>query len=342
MKNKRIFSEEEVNYIINNWGKISAHSMKNKLNCTWYAVCKVASSHGLNAPKSNKWTTEDEETLKILAENYHYKNIAVIMNKSSNAIYLKARKLGITLIQDRRSWKPDEEKLFAELWGTTSIEKIAESMKRTVFSLKVKAVRMGLGPMIKNNYEVLTVSDISELLNISRDRITTTWVNLGLKLQKKKLTDNTSYYVISLDNLVLFLKNNQNEWDSRNVERYMLGSEPTWLKEKRKRDLKENPLWYRKWSEEEINKAEYLLKIGKNYSEIAIILNRSEGAVAEVLRKLGHSYELKQFWKGKEIKYLRENYEEKTYSEIAEYLNRSEGAVTAKASELNYQKKLTK
>lgn len=57
---------------------------------------------------------------------------------------------------------------------------------------------------------------------------------------------------------------------------------------------------------------------------------------------MGYSYRLPQFWKGKEIKYLRENYENMTYSEIAEALGRTTKAIGAKAEELGYQKKLVK
>lgn len=339
---KREFTPEEVEYIVNNWGKESAHSMKKKFNCSWNAVCRVAEENGLELPKSNNWTKEEVQTLKDLSGKYHYEIIAEKMKKSPNAVDLKAKKLGITLIKDRREWTKEEEQTLSELWGTMKIESIAESMKRTVFSLKVKAVRMGLGSMVKNNAELITISDMVELLNVSRDRITTTWVNLGLKLKKKRLTDNASYYYVIWEDLIKFLKDNQNEWDSRNIEMYMLGSESGWLAEKRKRDALENPLWYRKWSDEEIAKAEYLLLLGKNYSEITEILNRTEGAVAETLRDNGHSYELAKFWKGKEIKFLRENYENMTYSEIANALDRSTKAVAHKAEELGYQRTLSK
>lgn len=50
---------------------------------------------------------------------------------------------------------------------------------------------------------------------------------------------------------MVFLENNQNEWDSRCIDKNMLGIEIEWLKEKRLRDISENPLWYRKWTEEE-------------------------------------------------------------------------------------------
>ena len=44
---KREFTDEEIQYIINNWGKESPHSMKKRFKCSWYAVCKVAEKHGL-------------------------------------------------------------------------------------------------------------------------------------------------------------------------------------------------------------------------------------------------------------------------------------------------------
>lgn len=343
MMNKgRIFTDEEINYIIENWGKESPHSMKKKFNCTWYAVTKIAEKNGLKLPTSNEWTEEEIQTLKELSDKYHYTEIAEIMGKTENSIYLKARKLKIILIQDRRKWTKEEEILFQELWGNQSIESIAKKMKRTVFSLKVKAVRMDLGPMIRNNYDVITISDMVDLLGVSRDRITNTWVNLGLKLRNKKLTKKCSYYVIEWEKLLEFLENNQNEWDSRCVDEYMLGTETEWLKQKRNRDRLENPLWYRKWSELEIMKAESLFKIGKDYDDIAKIINRSEISVANLLRNMGYSYMMPQYWKGKEIKYLRENYDNMTYSEIADYLGRTEKAIGAKAEELGFQKKLNK
>ena len=339
---KREFTEEEIQYIINNWGKESAHSMKKKFNCSWYAVCKVGEKHGLEIPKSNEWTNEEIETLKLLSDKYHYSEIAKIMNKTENAIYIKARRLGITLIQDRRKWTKEEETMLSDLWGTKSIEVIAKTMKRTVFSLKVKAVRMGLGPMVRNNYDLITVSDMCDLLNVTRDRITNTWINLGLNLKKKRLTNNMSYYVITWNDLMDFLEKNQNEWDSRCVEKNMLGTEPDWLKEKRKRDIEENPLWYRKSTEDEKKQVENLFKSGKDYLGIAEIINRSEWSVANLLRKMGYSYMLPQFWKGKELKYLKENYKDMTYSEIAEELGRTTKAIGAKAEELGYQKRLIK
>ena len=336
------FTDEEINYIIENWGKESPHSMKKKFGCTWYAISKVAENNGLVLPTSNEWTEEEIETLVLLAEKYHYKKISKIMNKTDNAVYLKARRLGISLIQDRRAWTNEEENYLKEQWGTKSVESIAKNLKRTIFSLKVKAVKMHLGPMIRNNTEMLSVSDIVEILGVSRDRITTTWVKHGLKLKKKRLTKHVSYYFITWEDLLEFLKENQSEWDSRLVDDYMLGEEEAWLIEKRKRDSLENPLWYRRWTEEEIIRAEFLFKIGKSYNEIADDLKRSEQMVAELLRNRGYSYRLAQFWKGSELKYLIDNYQNMTYEQIADKLGRTEKAVSAKLAEIGLRKRLVR
>ena len=59
-----------------------------------------------------------------------------------------------------------------------------------------------------------------------------------------------------------------------------------------------------------------------------------------MLRSRGFAYKAPQFWKGKDLKFLQENYLNMTYEEIADILGRTEKAVSAKASELGYQKRL--
>lgn len=335
------FTPEQIQYIVANWGKESPYSMKNKFGCTWYAVCKVAEEKGLKVPTSNAWTDEEVAKLITLSNKYHYLEIAKKLHKTEAAVYIKAKRLGITLIQDRRKWTPDEEQVLSEQWGYKSIETIAKQLKRSVFSLKVKAVRMQLGPMINNN-DLMTVSDISDILNVSRERIINRWSKIGLNLKNKKMTQNMSIYVVTWDDLLLFLKENPNEWDSRKVEKNMLGCEEDWLIAKRKSDKIVNPLWYRRWTEEEIKTAVSLLATGKSYEEIGKKLDRSASAIANLLRNMGYSYQAKQFWHGKELQYLRENYQDMKYKDIAQKLGRSQKAVGTKLEELGYQKKLKK
>ena len=36
------FTFEQEKYIVDNWGKVSAHSMKKMFGCSWYAVVSIA------------------------------------------------------------------------------------------------------------------------------------------------------------------------------------------------------------------------------------------------------------------------------------------------------------
>lgn len=80
--------------------------------------------------------------------------------------------------------------------------------------------------------------------------------------------------------------------------------------------------------------------MNKSYAEIASLINRSEWAVANLLRSRGFAYKAPQFWKGRDLKFLQDNYLYMTYEEIGEVLGRTEKAVSAKISELGYQKRL--
>lgn len=44
------FSEEQKEYIKDNWGKESAHSMKKKFGCSWATVVNAAVALGLDPP----------------------------------------------------------------------------------------------------------------------------------------------------------------------------------------------------------------------------------------------------------------------------------------------------
>ena len=339
MRGKKFeFTPEQEKFIVDNWGKVSAHHMKNMFGCSWYAVVSIAKKYDLELPESHKWTEEENEFLKKLAIDTHYEDIAKIMHKSPNAIYLRAKRLGITLIQDRRAWTSEEENYLIEHWGTDSIEKIAKNMQRSVYSIKVKATRLGLGYMCKANTEQLTVADISYYLGVSHDRITETWKKLGLKLKKKKVTNKYSYYCISIENLMEFLKDHQDLWNAFYLELNIFGIEPDWLREKRRKDALNPPIEYHTWTNAEIKLAIDLLKIGYDYEKIAERLHRTPIAVAYKLRNLGYSYRLPKYWKGQEIKYLQENYEDMSNEEIGKYLNRTPKAIEAKAQELGVSK----
>ena len=48
----------------------------------------------------------------------------------------------------KKRWTPEEETYLMEKWGTLSIPTIAKKLNRTVNSIKVRASRLRLGPVL--------------------------------------------------------------------------------------------------------------------------------------------------------------------------------------------------
>lgn len=51
-----------------------------------------------------------------------------------------------------RTWKPEELEYLQERWGEVSIPTIAEKLNRTTNAIKIKACRLGLGPVLATLY----------------------------------------------------------------------------------------------------------------------------------------------------------------------------------------------
>jgi len=341
MKRKKYnWTAKDDQFLIENWDVMSIYQMKKTLGCSWELVASKAEKLGFEVPTNNDWSEEEKELLVMLADEYHYREIANMMNRSEQAIYLKARKMGVVLIQDRRKWTLEEEQQLRDNWGKYSIESLAKKMKRTVFSIKVKAMRMQLGPLLDGDLASLSVSDLVDIFNVSREIILETWQNHGLKIKAKRLTQKYHCYVVKINDLWQFLEENQGLWCSLQLEKNILGEEPEWLAKKREQDV-ENPIMnYRVWTVEEIRLARNLLEIGFNYEQIAERLNRSPDAVGFKIREIGLSYTINCYWQDNEEEIVRKEYLEKTAEELSEIINRSPRAIREKARCMGIQKKL--
>ncbi len=207
------------------------------------------------------------------------------MDRTPNAVYIKARKLGIILFLDGRKWTDQEKDDLKEFWGNRKIEFIAKDLHRSIDSLKKQASRMQLGPMISNNADYFLISDISEIFKISTNRVRDTWGKHGLKIKKVYVSQEKFYLGVTLENLIKFLKENQSLWDSKKLEENILGPEPKWLVEKRKRDKDIKYIENNFWTEEEKQKAIFWIQKRRSYEFIAKKVNHSPSSVARFLKE---------------------------------------------------------
>lgn len=188
--------------------------------------------------KSNKpWTNDEENYLLELLSSYSTFEIVSYLNRSEEAIRRKAIELGYDIDIKNRRWSLEEEEMLSDLWGTKSVEYIANKLNRSCSSIYNRVNFLGLGSAISNNYDGLTIPEISCMFNVPSYIILTSWVALGLVVTSRKVSAFKVYSYVTIQHLYQFLEMNQNIWDSRCLEKNILGVEPDWLKLKRKNDL---------------------------------------------------------------------------------------------------------
>lgn len=235
-----------------------------------------------------------------------------------------------------KHWTLAEEEYLLSCYGSVMINNVCRKLKRDVKKVETKARRMGLGG-IKDNY--LNPSQIAELFGIDHKCISETWVKRGLKFDKRSDMKKTSSYT-TLDNLLRFLKANQDIFDSRKLEINALGIEPKWLKEKRVRD-KERPAREKKvWSYYEEQELIRLYKQKMRAEDIGKMLNRSKSSIHRKVSRLSEAgiLEKEQYtvpFTTKEDEFIIEMKKElKTHKWIAEELGRAPHDIACRLSKL--------
>lgn len=266
-----------------------------------------------------KWTKEDIDRLKILVnKGYDKKQIASELGRSITSIDLKCRRLNIEVYNSDRWWTKEDYDLLKELWFNPryTTKGIARLMHRPVQGIIIKAQRLDLGPRnaIKEN---LSITDICNEMQVSRDRVST-WINKkGLVTSKNKA--GKGKYNIKSEDLLEFLKNNPDSYDASKISEHLFTSEPDWLVEKRKKDAKKDHYkQYRYWTNDEDKKLEQMFKTGLSINTVAKALNRSRSSV--ISRKqilfIGKTY--RKYYTDKEKEFLRENSPYMTVDELRE------------------------
>lgn len=238
VKSLKFWTEEDESELKILSDNFSIEEIAKKMNKSYDSISAKLYQLGIKAKNySNKeWTREEETELLELLSSYSSSDVAGLLERSEEAVIVKAISLGYNIDSKHRKWTKEEEILLSDLWGTESIENIARKLNRTVSSIANRVYILGLGSQIENNYDGLRIQDISDLFQINRNVILTSWVSLGLKLSFRKRSNYSVYSYVQINNLYEFLEKNQNIWDSRNLEKNILGTEPEWLKEKRVRD----------------------------------------------------------------------------------------------------------
>lgn len=308
-------------------------AMARAAGVSWEKVDRIARDMGLKAvPRSIPWTDADAYRLKSMAAaGADLETIASALDRTENAVRIRAARLGIMIYQEGRVWSVEELDTLRREWGYINVSTIAKHVHRSVDAVCQQAHKMRLGPVYGLS-EDLALSGFCKATGISRDRVRQLALKYGFPLVSRKYGKRQYYYFVDIEAILPWMERHQGLFDGSAVEEGYFVPEPEWLVRKRRRDREDNtylPYNIRKewWTRQEIDRAKYLMKIGRSYRQIAEELGRSPLALAAKMRSEGASFTLKTFWQVSEFRFIRENWESMPDEEIGKKLGRSAGAV---------------
>lgn len=190
-----------------------------------------------------------------------------------------------------RNWTEEELEYMTERWGDISIPSIAKKLNRTTNAVTNKGSRMGLGAVLQSG-DYITLNQLVIAVkgnNFGVGYITESWgKKRGLPIHKKKVKE-YSFNVVYLDEFWRWAENNRSLIDFSKMEPLILGEEPDWVSEQRKKDFDACSLQKKTpWTADEDDRLKYLLKKQKyGYAELSEILCRSAGAIQRRCIDLG-------------------------------------------------------
>lgn len=232
-----------------------------------------------------------------------------------------------------RKWTKEEEMYLEEKWGTVSLGTICKKLNRTETAVKNRVFQKQLGPFLLNGSYIT----IAQLWFAMGHRQKMSSQSKRFLIEKRKLPHkkqkigNSFAYVVEIDEFWKWAKENKKYIDFSRMEENILGEEPDWVKEQRKKDHN-SPKGCKKWSEQDIEKLKFYMKRNYSYPEIASLLNRTILATKRKANCLGLKkekdvYKIGEWTKEEEeclISCIRQG---DTYETIIKDLNRSMASI---------------
>lgn len=182
-----------------------------------------------------------------------------------------------------RVWTKEEYEYLEEHWGNVSIPTIAQNLNRSVNAVKIKAQKKHLGSVLESG-DYITLNQLIKAVTGLGQSYTyhlTSWVEKrGLPVHNRKV-DKCKFRVVYLDEFWEWAEKNRSFIDFSKMEPLILGEEPAWVAEQRKKDFEAFALQRKDaWTSAEDSRLKFLLKQQKyGYAELSEMLKRSAGAI---------------------------------------------------------------
>ena len=188
------------------------------------------------------------------------------------------------------NWTPEEVEYLKTAWGTTSYEGMARTLNRSVYGVRLKASKLGLGRFL-NHGEYVTLNQLYRAFcgrNFNSYNVKTWIQDRDMPIHYKKRSNKSRVRIVYLDEFWEWAAEHRSFLDFSQMEEYALGWEPDWVADQRSKDFRKR-IDHRTdpWTPLEDQRLRNLLEQHRfTWPEMSKELGRSEGAIARRIRDL--------------------------------------------------------
>lgn len=182
------YTEEEIQYIKNNFSNMTVKQIATSLNKKESSVYNVIRKLGLIKQEHNRWTDEEIGFLKDNYINMTSDEISCYINHSVDSINTMRDRLNLVR---NKNWSNEEIQFLKDNFESTLFSELSKVLGRTEGSIRAKCFDLDLfknSPwtddeikFVKENYMEMKTSDISQMLSRTMSAIELKAKKLGLK-----------------------------------------------------------------------------------------------------------------------------------------------------------------
>lgn len=241
----------------------------------------------------HRWQEQDLDKFRSMAKaGKSIKQISESLHRTETAVQLTARRYGIEIYTPGRLWRAEDLEYLRRSWGYVRLDILCQKLHRSPAAIAERARRMKLGAASKRS-EDIPLKDFALATGIGEYRIIYSLApRYGFPLKSRKVgrRQRQSYWFVDFEKILTWMQQHQNLYDASLIKEGFF-VEPDWLKEKRRRDCKDNSylncyIRRRPWTERELSLAKFLAEEGWTPTEIATRVDRSPGAISNKLMAL--------------------------------------------------------
>ena len=183
------YTNEELEYIKNNYDVMTIQQLSEKLNKTYNSISNAVRKLGIKKQIHKQWTEEENNFLK---ENYLYmtnEEMSKALKRTFNSISAQMDRLN--LIRNK-IWTNEEERYLKDNFMNMTHKEIGDVLGRTEQAVRAKCFDLSLYKkdipwsdyeldFLKKNYKEMTNKEISKVLNRTENAIHLQGSRMGMK-----------------------------------------------------------------------------------------------------------------------------------------------------------------